>query len=181
MRTAIEKIVGRYVVGAGDDACPRAGDYVRIRPKHVMTHDNTGAVIPKYEAIAGKDAPVTDPRQPVFAMDHDIQNITPENLGKYARIQAFAGRQGIDYYPPGRGIAHQVMVEEGYVTPGSLIVGSDSHSNLYGAVGAVGTPVVRTDAAAIWATGETWWQVPRQAKVVLEGALDRARGVSGKD
>jgi homoaconitate hydratase len=180
-RTAIEKIVGRYVVGSDDGSCPCAGEYVRIRPKHVMTHDNTGAVIPKYEAIVGKDAPVADPRQPVFAMDHDIQNLTPENLGKYARIQAFAGRQGIDYYPPGRGIAHQVMVEEGYVTPGSLIVGSDSHSNLYGAVGAVGTPVVRTDAAAIWATGETWWQVPRQVKVVLEGEVDRARGVSGKD
>jgi homoaconitate hydratase len=71
------------------------------------------------------------------------------------------------------------MVENGFVHPGSLVVASDSHSNMYGALAAVGTPVVRTDAAAIWATGRTWWQVPRTVKVVLEGRL-RA-GVVGKD
>jgi homoaconitate hydratase len=71
------------------------------------------------------------------------------------------------------------MCERGYVTPGSFVVASDSHSNMYGALGAVGTPVVRTDAAAIWATGEFWWQIPRTVQVVLEGALPA--GVSGKD
>lgn len=178
-QTAIEKIAQRYAVGLGSDDEVRAGHYVTIRPKHVMTHDNTGAVIPKFQSIVGKDARVKDPRQPVFAIDHDIQNKTPENLGKYARIQKFAKDQGIDFYPPGRGIAHQVMVEEGYVTPGAMVVGSDSHSNLYGAAAALGTPVVRTDAAAIWATGQTWWQVPEQVKVVLEGKLPE--GASGKD
>jgi homoaconitate hydratase len=71
------------------------------------------------------------------------------------------------------------MVEQGYVLPGTLVVASDSHSNMHGALGAVGTPVVRTDAAAIWATGEFWWQMPRTVQVVLEGRL--APGVSGKD
>jgi homoaconitate hydratase len=59
------------------------------------------------------------------------------------------------------------------------VVASDSHANTYGAVGALGTPVVRTDAAAVWATGEFWWQVPRTVQVVLEGEL--RPGVSGKD
>ena len=63
--------------------------------------------------------------------------------------------------------------------PGTFVVASDSHSNMYGALGAVGTPVVRTDAAAIWATGEFWWQIPRTVQVVLEGKL--APGVTGKD
>ena len=71
------------------------------------------------------------------------------------------------------------MCEEGYVQPFRLVVASDSHSNMYGALGALGTPVVRTDAAAIWATGSTWWQVPPVAKVTLKGS-PRA-GVTGKD
>ncbi len=175
--TLVEKIAARHAEGLALGTIVRSGDFISIRPRHVMTHDNTGAVIPKFKQIGATR--IADPAQPVFAIDHDIQNVTPENLGKYAKIQAFAREQGVDYYPPGTGISHQVMVEQGYVVPGSLVVGSDSHSNLYGAVAALGTPVVRTDAASIWATGVTWWQVPPVAKVVLRGAL--ADGVTGKD
>jgi homoaconitate hydratase len=71
------------------------------------------------------------------------------------------------------------MVEEGYAFPGTMVVASDSHANMYGGLGCLGTPLVRTDAAAIWATGRTWWQVPPVAKVVLTGRLQP--GVSGKD
>src|SRR2546422_3319578 len=122
---------------------------------------------------------IADPAQPVFAIDHDIQNTTPENLAKYAKIEAFAREHDIDFYPAGTGISHQVMVEQGYVVPGAMVVASDSHSNLYGGAAALGTPVVRTDAASIWATGVTWWQVPPVAKVVLKGKL--SPGVVGKD
>jgi homoaconitate hydratase len=155
----------------------RSGDFISIRPRHVMTHDNTGAVIPKFKQIGATS--IADPAQPVFAIDHDIQNVTPKNLEKYAKIEAFAHEHGIDFYPAGTGISHQVMVEQGYVVPGAMVVASDSHSNLYGAVAALGTPVVRTDAASIWATGVTWWQVPPVAKVVLKGKL--LPGVVGKD
>lgn len=71
------------------------------------------------------------------------------------------------------------MVEEGYAWPGTVTVASDSHSNHYGGVGCLGTPMVRTDAASIWATGRTWWQVPPIAKVTLTGLLPP--GVTGKD
>jgi homoaconitate hydratase len=94
-------------------------------------------------------------------------------------LGAFADHHGIDNFPPGRGIGHQVMVEEGYVLPGSMVVASDSHSNMYGGIGALGTPVVRTDAAAIWATGQTWWQVPPVARVNLKGSLPA--GATAKD
>jgi len=120
-----------------------------------------------------------NPRQPVFALDHDVQNKTEKNLQKYANIEAFAGENKVDFYPAGRGIGHQVMVEEGYAFPGTLTVASDSHSNMYGGIGALGTPIVRTDAAAIWATGQTWWQVPPVVKVELLNKL--APGVTGKD
>jgi len=100
-------------------------------------------------------------------------------LAKYANIEAFARAQGVDFYPAGRGIGHQILVEEGYAFPYTLTVASDSHSNMYGGVGCVGTPIVRTDSAAIWATGTTWWQVPRMVRVELRGRL--AAGVTGKD
>src|ERR1700726_114877 len=175
--TLVEKIAARHADGLATGAVVRAGDFVSIRPRHVMTHDNTGAVIPKFEQI-GPTA-LADPGQPVFSIDHDIQNVTPKNLEKYAKIEAFAAEHGIDFYPAGTGISHQVMVEQGYVVPGALVVASDSHSNLYGAAAALGTPVVRTDAASIWATGVSWWQVPKVAKVVLKRNL--SAGVTGKD
>jgi len=175
--TLVEKIAARHADGLPPGAKVRSGDFVSIRPRHVMTHDNTGAVIPKFKQIGATS--IADPAQPVFAIDHDIQNTSPENLAKYAKIEAFAAEHGIDFYPPGTGISHQVMVEQGYVVPGSMVVASDSHSNLYGAIAALGTPVVRTDAASIWATGVTWWQVPPVAKVVLKGTL--LPGVVGKD
>jgi len=155
----------------------RSGDFISIRPRHVMTHDNTGAVIPKFKQIGATS--IADPAQPVLAIDHDIQNTSPENLAKYTKIEAFAREHDIDFYPAGTGISHQIMIEQGYVVPGSMVVASDSHSNLYGAMAALGTPVVRTDAASIWATGVTWWQVPPVAKVVLRGKL--LPGVVGKD
>jgi homoaconitate hydratase len=175
--TLVEKIAARHADGLAPGAVVHAGDFVSIRPRHVMTHDNTAAVMPKFKQIGA--TAILDPGQPVFAIDHDIQNVTPKNLEKYAKIEAFGREQGVDYYPPGTGISHQVMVEQGYVVPGALVVASDSHSNLYGAVAALGTPVVRTDAASIWATGVTWWQVPKVAKVVLKGKL--SPGVTGKD
>ena len=70
-------------------------------------------------------------------------------------------------------------VEEGYAFPGTLAVASDSHSNMYGGVGCLGTAVVRTDAASIWATGRTWWQIPPIARVTFTGTLPK--GVTGKD
>jgi homoaconitate hydratase len=175
-QTITEKIAQSHLAD-GPKRPLRAGDFVSIRPKHVMTHDNTSAVMKKFKSIGA--VKIHDTRQPVFALDHDIQNQSEDNQKKYRAIEAFAAEHGIDFYPAGTGIGHQIMCERGYVTPGSFVVASDSHSNMYGALGAVGTPVVRTDAAAIWATGEFWWQIPRTVQVVLEGAL--REDVTGKD
>ncbi len=175
-QTIVEKIAQAHL-SEGPKRPLRAGDFVSIRPFHVMTHDNTSAVMSKFKAIGAKK--ICDPKQLVFALDHDIQNQDEANLKKYRSIEAFAQEQGVDFYPAGSGIGHQIMVERGYVAPGSFVVASDSHSNMYGALGAIGTPIVRTDAAAVWATGEFWWQIPRSIQVVLEGKLPQ--GVCGKD
>lgn len=175
-QTLAEKIVQSHMT-LGPDRAVRAGDVVTLRPRHVLTHDNTAAVMPKFRSIGATK--VADPAQPIFALDHDIQNTSPENLAKYATIETFAREQGVDFHPAGTGIGHQIMVTRGYVVPESLCVASDSHANMYGALGALGTPIVRTDAAAVWATGEFWWQVPRTVRVELTGTL--SAGVSGKD
>jgi homoaconitate hydratase len=122
---------------------------------------------------------INNPKQIVMTLDHDVQNTSASNLQKYQQIETFAGQHGIDFYPAGRGIGHQVMVEEGYAWPGTMAVASDSHSNHYGGVGCLGTAVVRTDAASIWATSRTWWQIPPVAKVTFTGTLPK--GVTGKD
>ena len=175
-QTVVEKIAQGHLA-EGPKRPLRTGDFVSIRPFHVMTHDNTSAVMSKFKGIGAKK--VQDPKQIVFTLDHDIQNKDEANQKKYRAIEAFAKEHGIDFYPAGSGIGHQIMVERGYVVPGSFVVASDSHSNMYGALGAVGTPIVRTDAAAVWATGEFWWQIPRSVEVVLQGKLPE--GATGKD
>ncbi len=176
-QTGVEKIAQSHAVGNLSRKPLTAGDYVMLRPRHVMTHDNTSAVLNKFRALGAKC--IADPTQPVFTLDHNIQDKSAANLAKYDAIREFAGKHGIVHFPAGYGIGHQIMLEEGFVTPGSLIVASDSHSNTYGAVAALGTPIVRTDAAAIWVTGQTWWQVPDSVEVYLQGNL--SAGVAGKD
>lgn len=172
-----EKIVQRYAVGLSQGKQVFSGDYVSIKPAHCMSHDNSWPVATKFMGLGAKK--VHDNRQVVCTLDHDVQNKTDANLKKYANIERFAKEQGIDFYPAGRGIGHQIMIEEGYAFPLNLTVASDSHSNTYGGVGSLGTPIVRTDAASIWATGQTWWQIPPVAKVELVGELPK--GVTGKD
>jgi homoaconitate hydratase len=176
-QTSTEKIAQQHAIRKPGDAPVQIGDYLTIRPAHVMTHDNTSAVLQKFTSVgAGK---VANPQQPVFTLDHNIQDESETNLAKYRKIAAFADAQGIRHYPAKSGIGHQMMLEEGFVMPGGFVVASDSHSNIYGALSALGTPVVRTDAAAIWATGETWWQVPQVVQVHLTSHLPL--GVTGKD
>lgn len=176
-QTLTEKIVQRYAVGLAKDKYVRSGDYVTISPHHCMTHDNSWPVALKFMSIGASK--LNDPDQIVMTLDHDVQNKSEKNLTKYRQIEEFAKKQGVDFYPAGRGIGHQIMVEEGYAWPGTLVVASDSHSNHYGGVSCLGTPVVRTDAASIWATGRTWWQIPPVAKVTFNGVLPV--GVTGKD
>jgi homoaconitate hydratase len=176
-QTLIEKIAQKYAVGLERGYKVHAGDYLSVRPAYVMTHDNTGAVIPKFKSIGATR--LADPRQIVHTLDHNVQDKSDKNIEKYKKIEDFSREMGADFYPAGRGIGHQIMVEEGYAWPGTMAVASDSHSNMYGGIGCLGTPVVRTDAAALWATGRTWWQVPPIAKVELRGKL--RKGVTGKD
>src|SRR5947209_6254431 len=85
----------------------RAADFLSIRPHRVMTHDNTSAVMSKFKGIGAKK--INDPKQLVFALDHDIQNQDEANQKKYRAIEAFAKEHKVDFYPAGSGIGHQIM------------------------------------------------------------------------
>ncbi|KAI8894961.1 hypothetical protein BC833DRAFT_602948 [Globomyces pollinis-pini] len=172
-QTRIEKIIQKFTKSVNVSQ----GDFISITPHRVMTHDNTAAVMQKFSSIGAPK--FHNPNQVVFTLDHDVQNKSEANIRKYSNIESFAKLHRVDFYPAGRGIGHQIMVEEGYAFPNTLAVASDSHSNMYGGIGCLGTPIVRTDAAAIWATGRTWWQIPSVVRVAL---LNKpALGVTGKD
>ncbi|OCK84612.1 homoaconitase mitochondrial precursor [Lepidopterella palustris CBS 459.81] len=176
-QTLTEKIVQKYAVGVAKGKLLRSGDYVTLQPHKCMTHDNSWPVALKFMSIGASK--IHNPSQIVMTLDHDVQNKSEKNLTKYKQIEEFAKKQDVVFYPAGRGIGHQIMVEEGYAWPGTLAVASDSHTNMYGGIGCLGTPMVRTDAASIWATGKTWWQIPPVAKVNFTGVLPV--GVTGKD
>ncbi len=142
-----------------------------------MTHDNSWPIILRYMSMGATQ--IHRPQQLVMALDHDVQNISESNLKKYRQIEAFAKQHGIHFYPAGRGIGHQIMVEEGYAWPNTLAVASDSHANMYGGVACLSTALVRSDASSIFATGRTWWKIPPIAKMTLTGSLPP--GATGKD
>ncbi|KAI8953438.1 homoaconitase-like protein [Xylaria longipes] len=176
-QTLTEKIVQRHAVGLPEGKLVRSGDYVQIQPHRCMSHDNSMPIANKFFSMGG--IRVKDPNQIVIALDHDVQNKSEANLKKYEMIEAFAKKQGVNFFSAGQGIGHQIMIEELFVWPGTMCVASDSHANMYSGLGALGTALVRTDAASIWSTGKSWFQIPPVAKVTFTGTLPP--GVTGKD
>ncbi|KAJ5821812.1 uncharacterized protein N7525_011096 [Penicillium rubens] len=169
-QTLTEKIVQRYAVGLPEGKLVRSGDYISLAPGYCMTHDNSWPVALKFMSMGATK--IHRPEQIVMTLDHDVQNTSAANLKKYEQIETFAGQHGIDFYPAGRGIGHQVMVEEGYAWPGTMAVASDSHSNHYGGVGCLGTAVYLGHVADMVAD-------PPVARVTFTGTLPA--GVTGKD
>ena len=87
-QTIVEKIAQSHMTDGPQGRDLRAGDFLAIRPRHILTHDNTAPVMKKFKSIGAPR--VAEPRQPVFALDHDIQNRSEENLAKYRSIEAFS-------------------------------------------------------------------------------------------
>lgn len=107
-QTLTEKVVQRHAVGLPEGKKVRAGDYVSIEPHRCMSHDNTWPIAKKFMSM---DIPrIKNPKQLVFALDHDVQNKSESNLTKYKQIEEFAKHHGVSFFPAGHGIGHQVMV-----------------------------------------------------------------------
>jgi len=117
---------------------------------------------------------------PVVVLDHVIPAASEKTARNHKIIRDFVKKHGIkNFFDIGIGICHQVMIEKGLALPGKLLLGSDSHTCSYGAVGAFSSGIDRTEAAALMLTGETWLKVPSSIKITLKGKLKS--GVMAKD
>jgi len=173
--TFAEKILAQ---AAGKDSVV-PGEIVMVRPAHLLTHDNTAAIIGKIGPELEKYG-VVDPDLNVIVLDHVAPAANEKTATGHQKIRAFVKQHGVkNFFDVGEGICHQVVMEQGLALPGAIIVGSDSHTCSYGALGAFATGVDRTEAAALTLTGETWLRVPPTIRVVLEGNF--RPGVSAKD
>jgi len=155
------------------------GQIVTVKPDHLLTHDNTAAIIGKIENEL-KEYGVVNPTLSVIVLDHVIPAASEKNATGHKKIREFVREHGIkNFFDIGEGICHQIVYERGFALPGRLILGSDSHTCSYGAVGTVSTGIDRTEAAALMLTGETWLKVPPTIKMTLKGHLRSP--VSAKD
>ena len=147
------------------------GQIVTVHPRHLLTHDNTAAIIGKIGEELEQYG-IADPDQPVIVLDHISPARDTASAEAHRRVREFIARFDLrHFFDIGEGICHQVMLERGLAPPGEIVVGSDSHTCNYGAVGAFATGIDRTEAAALLLTGETWLKVPPTIKVLLSGSL----------
>ncbi len=155
------------------------GQIVFISPDHLLSHDNTSAIVGKIGEELKKYG-VADPELNVIVLDHVVPASNDKTAIAHKKVRDYVKKYGIKhFYDVGRGICHQVIMEEGLALPGMIVVGSDSHTCSYGAIGCFSTGVDRTESAALILTKKTWLKVPSTIKIVLKGRLPRR--VSAKD
>lgn len=173
--TLAEKILLAHA--EADDVAP--GDVVMVRCDVVMANDVTGPVAFRQMEKMGV-ARVFDPEKVVMVADHFMPAKDVRSAEVQRRLKDWSDAQGVTYYGQGRGgIEHTLLCEEGWVVPGSVIAGGDSHTCTYGALGAFGSGLGSTDIAACLAFGEFWQAVPGTIEVEYVG--EKRPFVTGKD
>ena len=145
-----------------------AGDIIEASVDKAMSHDNAALVIKNFEKIAEKP---WDASKIVIILDHRVPANTIKTAEAHRKIREFVSKHGINFYDINYGICHQVMIEEGHVKEGTLIVGTDSHTTSYGALGAFSTGIGATEMAAVWTTGKIWLKVPETFKITITGKI----------
>ncbi|MBE2899807.1 3-isopropylmalate dehydratase large subunit [Methanothermobacter thermautotrophicus] len=151
------------------------GEIIEAGVDLAMTHDGTSPpTIRTFRDIASRGGPgrVWDPERIVMVFDH---NVPPNTIGaaEFQKVtREFAREQGIvNIFQNAAGICHQVLPEKGFLRPGMVIVGADSHTCTYGAFGAFATGMGATDMAMVFATGRTWFMVPEAMRMEVTGKL----------
>lgn len=171
MGTMVEEIFSRKAGRA-----VHAGEIVLVDVDTIMSHDNTTPLAIKAFREIGK--PIFDKSKIVIHFDHAYP--APNLLAAEAQKKAldFMREQGITQFYH-QGVCHQVMIEEGFITPGAIVIGADSHSNTYGALGAFGAGFGSTEIGVAWVTGKCWFSIPQTIRIELSGATQP--GVFAKD
>jgi len=146
-----------------------SGEIVDANVDMVMVHDLTGPLAVEAFTRIGIDH-VWDNKKIVIILDHQVPAESVKAAELHKMLRKFAKEQDIRLYDVGKGgICHQVMPEKGHVIPGTLMVGADSHTCTYGALGAFATGIGSTEAAAVFATGKIWLRVPEAIKINVQG------------
>ena len=175
--TMVEKILAR----ASGQSAVQAGDVVEPKVDLAMSHENGALVINQFNEIyrdTGLEARVWDPSRIAIIFDHRVPAESSKTAGNQKKIRDFVAKQGIvkfhDIRGDGGGICHQILPEFGYVRPGKVVVGTDSHTTSHGALGTFSFGIGATEMAAVWALGKVLnVEVPGTIKVVCTGKFKR--------
>ncbi len=173
--TLAEKILAAHA----DKKKVSPGDFINVRVDLILANDVTAPLaIREFQRIGVKR--VFDPNKVVMVPDHFVPNKDIASAKQAKLMRDFALKQGILYFEVGEmGIEHVLLPEQGLVLPGDVVIGADSHTCTYGALGAFATGMGSTDIAAAMATGDIWMKVPPTIKLVYHGTP--GEWVSGKD
>jgi len=173
--TLAEKILASHT----DKKKITPGEFVNVRVDLILANDITAPLAIREFQRIGVDK-VFDPQKVVMVPDHFVPNKDIASAEQVKLMREFAHEQGIIYFEVGQmGIEHVLLPEQGLVLPGDVVIGADSHTCTYGALGAFATGMGSTDIAAAMATGDIWMKVPPTIKLVYHGSL--GRWICGKD
>ena len=181
--TIVQKILARATGQASVDV----GDVLEPAVDLAMSHENGALVLNQFLEVykgTGLEPKVWDPSRIAIIFDHRVPAETAKTATNQKKVRDFVGAQGITRFHDIRGdqggICHQILPENGYVLPGSIVVGTDSHTTSHGALGALAFGIGATEMAGVWALGCLFnIEVPRTMKVVVNGTLPP--GVEPKD
>ena len=171
-QTLAEKILAAH---AGVNEV-HAGQFVEVDVDIVLSNDITAPIaIREFEKLGGEGGPpqVFDPERVVMVADHFAPNKDIKSAEQCLTMRRFARAQDLPHHfdVGNMGIEHVLLPERGLVVPGDVVVGADSHTCTYGALGAFATGMGSTDIAVAMATGQIWMRVPETMRVVFEGEL----------
>ena len=173
--TLIEKILAAHT--GREKVSP--GEFVNVRVDLILANDITAPIAIREFRRIGVDK-VFDPAKIVMVADHFVPNKDIPSAENAKLMRDFCHEQGVLHFDVGQmGIEHVLLPEQGLVLPGDVVIGADSHTCTYGAVGAFATGMGSTDIAAAMATGDIWMKVPPTIKFVYHGSL--GEWVGGKD
>ncbi|MCL2642246.1 MAG: homoaconitase large subunit [Candidatus Bathyarchaeota archaeon] len=172
-------ITEKILAKASNKKTVTPGEIVDANVDMLMTHDLTGPLaVEAFKKIGAEK--VWDNQKIVVILDHQIPAESIKAAELHKTMRQFAKEQKLRIYDVGRGgVCHQVMPEQGHVSPGTVIVGSDSHTCTYGAFGAFSTGIGSTEAAAVMTTGKIWFKIPPTIKINVNGKFNKY--VTSKD
>ena len=172
-QTFVEKIFSKKI---GSEV--KAGEMVEVESDVAMSHDNTADILLKFKDI--REDRIYNPDNHVIILDHMTPAPNELSAANHKSVREFVKAYGIkNFYDVNTGICHQVLPEEGFALPGRIIVGTDSHTTTYGALGAFSTGIGRSEMAVIFATGKIWFRIPESQKITVTGNLPE--GIAAKD